>query len=76
MNMEKDSIYKYKGTGNLYKVLSSNCKMKNPVTRNWDQAVIYQGYKLLKDNKYINDPDRKVWVRELQEFKEKFELWN
>ena len=70
MNMKKDSIYKYRRTGNLYRILSSDCKMKNPVTREWTQAVI------LENNKYINDSECKIWVRELQEFNEKFKLWN
>lgn len=70
----------YKGTRNLYKILSSECKMKNPETREWQPAVIYQGYKILKDGKYIDDPEGKIWVREFMEFNEKFELtinlWN
>ena len=70
VNMKKDSIYKYRRTGNLYRILSSDCKMKNPVTREWTQAVI------LENNKYINDSECKIWVRELQEFNEKFKLWN
>ena len=65
-NLYKDSIFKYKGTGNLYKILSSDCKMKHPITREWIPAVIYQSC----------DETKRIWIRELQEFKEKFELWN
>ena len=73
-DLYKDSIVKFKRTGNLYKILSSVCKMKHPETREWISAVIYQGYKLLENGDYIEDPDKKVWIREFQEFNEKFEL--
>ena len=63
-DLYKNSIYKFKRTGNLYRILSSNCKMKNPISREWLPAVIYQSC----------DDDR-VWIRELKEFKERFEYY-
>lgn len=73
-DLYKDSIVKFKRTGNLYKILSSVCKMKHPETREWISSVVYQGYKIL------TDPDQKIWIREFQDFNEKFELtlklWN
>ena len=56
----------YKGTGHKYKILSSECKMKHPVTREWVEAVIYQSL----EGELVG----KVWIRELQEFLEKFEI--
>lgn len=55
--------------------------MKHPETREWISSVVYQGYKILTDSgDYIDDPDQKIWIREFQDFNEKFELtlklWN
>lgn len=80
-DLYKDSIVKFKRTGNLYKILSSVCKMKHPETREWISSVVYQGYKILTDSgDYIDDPDQKIWIREFQDFNKKFELtlklWN
>ena len=73
-NLYKNSIARFKKTGNLYKVLSSDCKMKHPETREWIEAVIYQGYKVLVGDEYQDDLEKKVWVRELKEFNERFEI--
>ena len=54
-DLYKDSIVKFKRTGNLYKILTDS-------------------------GDYIDDPDQKIWIREFQDFNEKFELtlklWN
>lgn len=74
MNMKdlyNDSIVRFKKTGNLYKILSSRCEMKNPVTREWMQAVIYETY---KDAQGREVGEKNVYVREKQEFMERFEL--
>lgn len=79
-DLYKNSIVRFKRTGNLYKILSTNCKFKNPETREWISAVIYQSYKILKDGEYFDDPEQNIWVREFQDFNNKFELslklWN
>lgn len=74
----KDKIYKYNGSGNLYKVIQE-ALMKNPQTRNWDECVIYRSYKNLCENgTYISVPedDILVFVREKSEFLTKFEEVN
>ena len=57
------NIYKFKETGNLYEVISFSAKMKNPITREWLDAVIYQSY----------NNENETWVREKSEFLERFE---
>ena len=52
-------IYKYKGKH--YQVLSFG-EMKNPYTRNWEDCVIY-----------IQLENRKTYVRNKEEFFNKFE---
>lgn len=72
--MESLIIARYNGTGNLYEVLSRECKMKDPETREWLPAVIYKTYKLLENGEY-KEPDKKeVYIRALREFNEKFDL--
>jgi len=56
-------IYMFKKTGNLYEVLGYG-KMKNPVTREWLDCVIYRGQET-----------GETYVRELQEFNSKFEKY-
>jgi hypothetical protein len=80
-DLYKDSIVRFKKTGNLYKILSSTCKMKHPETREWIPAVVYQSYKILEPSgEYKDDPNQNIWTREFQDFNEKFELilklWN
>lgn len=74
-DLYKDSIVMFKRTGNLYKILSSNCKMKHPETREWISAVVYQSFKTLSDSgEYVDDQEKKIWIREFQDFNKKFEL--
>lgn len=74
-NMSKNNIVKFKRTGNLYLVLECDCKMKHPESREWISAVIYQGYKIFDTDKYVDDPEKKIWIRELQDFTDKFEIY-
>lgn len=76
--MKNLDIVKYKETGNLYKILSLDCKMKNPQTREWQECVVYQS---LMDydpttESYIENHDHHIWIREKIEFNTKFEVWN
>lgn len=57
-------IYKFIKTGNLYKILEDNAEMKDPTTRNWIKCVIYQSLET-----------DKIYVREIQDFNKKFEIW-
>lgn len=74
--MKNLDIVKYKGTGNLYQILSLDCKMKNPCTREWQECVIYQSLMDKTDSGYVSNSDHKVWIREKSEFNLKFEVWN
>lgn len=70
--MKNLDIVRFKETGNLYQILSLNCKMKNPHTREWQECVIYQS---LMD-KYGKNIEHNIWVREKSDFNLKFEIWN
>lgn len=75
MNTEK--IVEYEGTKNHYIVLSESGLMKNPETREWQECVIYKQYKELNNlGEYIEIPEeqRKIFVREKQDFLNKFTL--
>lgn len=61
--MKPGEIYKFKKKGTLYKVVDV-AKMKNPTTRNWDECVIYEP---------TVNPDGALYVRERNEFNERFE---
>lgn len=74
--INKNTIVKFKRTGNLYLVLECECKMKHPETREWISSVIYRGYKVKVADGYIDDPEKKVWVRELKDFQDKFEVYD
>lgn len=75
--MKNLDIVKYKGTGNLYQILSLDCKMKNPQTREWEECVIYQSLMDLgPSGRYTENQEHRVWVREKNEFNLKFEVWN
>ena len=75
--MKNLDIVRYKGTGNLYQILSLNCKMKNSQTREWEECVVYMALMdLTSEGKYIENQEHRVWVREKSEFKNKFEKWN
>ena len=68
---------KFLKTGDIYEVLSLNYEMKDPITREWHRAVSYRKYIVLRDGN-LQDPgpefEGRVFVREYQDFKEKFEL--
>ena len=76
--MKNLDIVKYKGTGNLYQILSLDCKMKNPITREWEECVIYQSLMDLcpDDGGYKENTSHGIWVRGKNEFNLKFEVWN
>lgn len=61
--MKPGEIYKFKKKGTLYEIVEV-AKMKNQTTRNWDDCVIY---------KPTVNPGGDIYVRELTEFKERFE---
>ena len=72
--MKNLDIVKYLGTGNLYQILSLDCKMKNPQTREWHECVVYQS---LMDydpetGNYTENHDHHIWIREKTEFNIKF----
>lgn len=76
--MKNLDIVRYKETGNLYKILSLDCKMKNPQTREWQECVIYQSFMDYdhETDSYIKNTCQHSWVREKTEFNTKFEVWN
>lgn len=76
--MKNLDIVKYKGTGNLYQILSLDCKMKNPQTRDWEECVVYQSLMDLipETGEYKENTSHNIWVREKIEFNLKFEVWN
>lgn len=59
----KDKKFKFKKTGNKYKVLGDEAKMKNPETRKWVECVIYQ-----------SEDTGDIYVREKSDFRKKFEI--
>lgn len=65
-------IVKFLKTGDLYKVLEENSEMKHPESRDWIPSVVYQSYKKLVDGEYIEVTEPKIYVRERQEFFERF----
>ena len=60
----ENKLYKFKKTGDLYKVLWSESEMKNPETRTWEECVIYKSFST-----------EKIYVREKSDFYKKFEPW-
>jgi hypothetical protein len=60
----KDKTYKFKKSGNLYKVLEDKAEMKDPETRKWVECIIYK-----------SEDTGKIYVREKSDFRKKFELW-
>lgn len=76
--MKNLDIVRYEGTGNLYKILSLDCKMKNPQTRVWEECVIYQSYMDYdpETGSYTENSDHHTWVREKIDFNTKFKVWN
>lgn len=71
----KETIVEYDGTKNRYLVLSDNARIKHPETREWMPGVIYQEYKHLTSNGYYEDvATPNIYVREKEEFKQKFSL--
>lgn len=60
-------VYKFKETGNKYVVLSEG-EFKHPEKRNWVKSVIYSPITSGNDNDKL-----KIYVREFNEFFEKFE---
>lgn len=68
---------KFLKTGDIYEILSLDCEMKNPTTREWSRAVSYKKYKVL-ENGELKDPgpefEGRVFVRDYQDFRERFEL--
>lgn len=65
-------IVKFLKNGDLYKVLEENSEMKHPESREWIPSVIYQSYKKLVNGEYVEVTEPKVYVRERQEFFERF----
>ena len=65
-------IVKFLKTGDLYKVLEKNSEMKHPESREWVPSVVYQSYKKLVDGEFIEVTDPKTYVREKEEFLERF----
>lgn len=76
--MKNLDIVRFKETGNLYQILSLDCKMKNPQSRAWEECVIYQSLMDLdpETGEYKENTLHHVWVREKIEFNLKFEVWN
>ena len=76
--MKNLDIVRYKETGNLYKILSLDCKMKNPQTREWQECVVYQSFMDYNSTtgSYTENPEHHIWIREKTEFNTKFEVWN
>ncbi len=74
--MEKDLIIvEYGKTKNHYTILVDKALMKNPETGEWQECVIYQGYKILnKNGEYIEDMNKLTFVREYNDFWNKFTL--
>lgn len=70
-------IVEFEGTKNHYRVLSETAIMKNPETRDWQECVIYEEYKILNPSgEYVEVPEtsRKVFVRERLDFLNRFSL--
>jgi hypothetical protein len=65
-------IVKFLKTGDLYKVLEESSMMKHPESRDWIPSVVYQSYKKLVKGEYIEVTEPKVYIRERQEFFERF----
>ena len=58
----KDKIYTYRKTGNRYKVIGDEAKMKDPSSREWIKCIIYQ-----------SQDTGDIYVRALDEFLERFD---
>lgn len=67
----KDCIYKFRRTENLYKVIDI-ALMKNPVSREWEECVIYEQYKHYDDGAYFDVLPKMTFVRELTDFNKLF----
>lgn len=67
-------IYENKESKNRYKILSDNALMKNPVSREWEECVIYVPYETKGENGNVkvNSIENQVYVREKSDFLEKF----
>lgn len=65
-------IVKFLKSGDLYKVLEENSEMKHPESRDWIPSIVYQSYKKLVGGEYVEVTEPKVYIRERQEFFERF----
>lgn len=75
--MEKHIIAEFTKTRNRYRILKEDSEMKDPGTRQWIPAVIYQEYRHWNNALGDYDPPiegGKVYVREKSDFIEKFDL--
>lgn len=72
-------IVKFKENGDLYRVLmyGKDVIMKNPETRKWKSAVVYQKFKVLDKNGEYQEPGKDVgdmiFIRDFDDFNDKFE---
>lgn len=54
-------VYRHKGTGDVYYLINAKVRMKDPGTREWVPAVLYE------------DKNRNPYVRSGSDFYERFE---
>jgi len=64
-------LWIHKESQQIYIVLptANGCQMKNPITRKWEECVMYQ--KIDSETLVEKSP---VYIREFKDFREKFEF--